>query len=290
MPTTKLCVSGAGMLRAAGLVVTINFGHEPLVGLPFPSLGQWREVVSNRSRTIESEYVTIRLAPYSAVLSVPAAVHEGATVCGHAPPACATLNSTERRSGMHIDPALVIAAVLVLGVACQWLAWRIKVPAILPLLFTGLALGPLVGWWQPQAALGELFFPLVSLSVAVILFEGALTLAWDDVRHVVGPVRNLLTIGALVSWLGGTLGAHYITGLPWDLALLFGASIIVTGPTVIAPILRNVRPNRNVASVLRWEGILIDPIGATVAVLVFEAIVARSAVAQVQDCWHFCGL
>ena len=180
---------------------------------------------------------------------------------------------------MHIDPALVIAAVLVLGVACQWLAWRIKVPAILPLLFTGLALGPLVGWLQPQAALGELFFPLVSLSVAVILFEGALTLAWDDVRHVVGPVRNLLTIGALVSWLGGTLGAHYITGLPWDLALLFGALIIVTGPTVIAPILRNVRPNRNVASVLRWEGILIDPIGATVAVLVFEAIVARSGAA-----------
>jgi NhaP-type Na+/H+ or K+/H+ antiporter len=177
---------------------------------------------------------------------------------------------------MHIDPALTIAGVLVLGVTCQWLAWRIKVPAILPLLFTGLALGPLLGWLQPQAALGDLFFSVVSLSVAVILFEGALTLAWDDVRHVVGPVRNLLTIGALVSWIGGTLGAHYITGLPWDLALLFGALIIVTGPTVIAPILRNVRPNRNVASVLRWEGILIDPIGATVAVLVFEAIVARS--------------
>lgn len=177
---------------------------------------------------------------------------------------------------MHIDPASIIAGVLVLGVACQWLAWRIKVPAILPLLFTGLALGPLLGWLHPQAALGELFFPLVSLAVAVILFEGALTLAWEDVRHVVGPVRNLLTIGALVSWLGGALAAHYITGLPWDLALLFGALIIVTGPTVIAPILRNVRPNRNVASVLRWEGILIDPIGATVAVLVFEAIVARS--------------
>jgi CPA1 family monovalent cation:H+ antiporter len=177
---------------------------------------------------------------------------------------------------MHIDPALTIAGVLLLGVACQWLAWRIKLPAILPLLFTGLTLGPLLGWLQPQEALGELFFPLVSLSVAIILFEGALTLAWDDVRHVMGPVRNLLTIGALVSWFGGTLAAHYIVGLRWDLALLFGALIIVTGPTVIAPLLRNVRPTRNVASILRWEGILIDPIGATVAVLVFEAIVART--------------
>jgi NhaP-type Na+/H+ or K+/H+ antiporter len=177
---------------------------------------------------------------------------------------------------MHLDPALTIAGVLLLGVGCQWLAWRIKLPAILPLLFSGLALGPLLGILQPQAALGDLFFPLISLSVAIILFEGALTLAWDDVRHVMGPVRNLLTIGALVSWFGGAAAAHYITGLRWELALLFGALIIVTGPTVIAPLLRNVRPNHSVASVLRWEGILIDAIGATVAVLVFEAIVART--------------
>jgi NhaP-type Na+/H+ or K+/H+ antiporter len=91
-----------------------------------------------------------------------------------------------------------------------------------------------------------------------------------------GPVRNLLTVGALVSWFGGAAAAHYLVGLRWELALLFGALIIVTGPTVIAPLLRNVRPNHNVASVLRWEGILIDAIGATVAVLVFEAIVART--------------
>jgi NhaP-type Na+/H+ or K+/H+ antiporter len=177
---------------------------------------------------------------------------------------------------MHIDPALTIAGVLLLGILCQWLAWRIKLPAILPLLFTGLALGPLLGWLHPQETLGELFFPLVSLSVAIILFEGALTLTWSDVRHVVGPVRNLLVVGALVTWLGGALAARFMMGLTWDLALLFGALIIVTGPTVIAPLLRNVRPNRRVSSVLRWEGILIDPIGATVAVLVYDAIVAQS--------------
>ncbi len=177
---------------------------------------------------------------------------------------------------MHIDPTLTVAGVLLLGVLCQWLAWRIKLPAILPLLFAGLALGPLLGWVNPQAALGEWFFPLVSMSVAIILFEGALTLSWYEVRHVAGTVRNLLTIGAFVSWIGGAVAARYIVGLPWDLALLFGALIIVTGPTVITPLLRNVRPNHNVSSVLRWEGILIDPIGATVSVLVFEAIVARS--------------
>lgn len=181
---------------------------------------------------------------------------------------------------MHIDPSLQIAGVLLLGVFCQWLAWRIKLPAILPLLFAGLALGPLLGWLHPEASLGDLFAPLVSLSVAIILFEGSLTLSWREVRHVMGPVRNLLTVGALVHWLGGALAARYILGLPWDLALLFGALIIVTGPTVIAPLLRNVRPNHNISSILRWEGILIDPIGATVAVLVFEAIIARTEFSQ----------
>jgi NhaP-type Na+/H+ or K+/H+ antiporter len=177
---------------------------------------------------------------------------------------------------MHENLALVIAGVLLAGVFCQWLAWRLKLPAILPLLLTGLALGPLLGWEQPQAVLGDLYFPVISLSVAIILFEGSLTLTWRDVRTVAGTVRNLLVIGAAVSWLGGALGARFILGLPWDLSFLFGALIIVTGPTVIAPLLRNVRPTRNVGSILKWEGILIDPIGATVAVLVFELIVAGS--------------
>ena len=175
---------------------------------------------------------------------------------------------------MHLNPALTIAGVLLAGVFCQWFAWRIKVPAILPLLAAGFIAGPALHLIDPRASLGDLFFPLVSLSVAVILFEGALTLTWSDVRHVVGPVRGLLTVGALVTWLGGALAAHFIVGLHWNLALLFGALIIVTAPTVIAPLLRNVRPTANIASVLRWEGIIIDPIGATVAVLVFNLVVA----------------
>ena len=178
---------------------------------------------------------------------------------------------------MHLNPSLTIAGVLLAGVFCQWFAWRIKAPAIIPLLAAGFIAGPLFNLIDPRASLGELFFPLVSLSVAIILFEGALTLTWSDVRHVVGPVRGLLTVGALVTWFGGAAGAHYIVGLPWNLALLFGALIIVTGPTVIAPLLRNVRPTANIASILRWEGIVIDPIGASIAVLVYDLVVAGAA-------------
>jgi len=169
---------------------------------------------------------------------------------------------------------LLIVGVLASGIICQWVAWRAKIPAILPLLAVGFLLGPVLNLIHPQESLGALFFPFVSLSVAIILFEGALTLPRREVRTVVSTVRNLVTIGALVTWMGGALLAHYLMGVDWSMALLFGALIIVTGPTVIAPLLRNVRPEQDVASILKWEGILIDPLGATVAVLVFDFIVA----------------
>jgi len=172
---------------------------------------------------------------------------------------------------------LLISGVLIAGSLCQWFAWRIKIPAILPLLAAGFLAGPVFGLLHPQTELGGLFFPVVSLSVAIILFEGALTLNWREVRAVVSTVRNLLILGSLITWFGSAVAARYLLGLPWDLALLFGALIIVTGPTVIAPLVRNVRPTANVSSILRWEGILIDPIGASVAVLVFDFIIAGSA-------------
>jgi len=172
---------------------------------------------------------------------------------------------------------LMIAGVIGVGIFCQWVGWRIKVPSILPLLLAGFLLGPVTNILHPQESLGALFFPIISFAVAIILFEGALTLNWQELRNVASTVRNLLVIGSLVTWIGGTIAAHYIVGLNWDLALLFGALIIVTGPTVIAPLLRNVRPTHNISSVLKWEGILIDPIGATVAVLIFEFIAAEVA-------------
>ncbi|MCB0087749.1 MAG: sodium:proton antiporter [Caldilineaceae bacterium] len=173
-----------------------------------------------------------------------------------------------------MSESILIAGVLAAGILCQWVGWRLKIPAILPLLAVGVLVGPVLNWLHPQETLGELFFPLVSFAVAIILFEGALTLAWREVRAVASTVRNLLVIGALITWFGGAAAAHYIMGLPWNLSLLFGALIIVTGPTVIAPLLRNVRPTPAIGSVLKWEGILIDPVGATVAVLVFEYIAA----------------
>lgn len=170
---------------------------------------------------------------------------------------------------------IIIVGIVVLGILCQWLAWRLNTPAIVPLLAAGFLVGPVTGLLQPQELLGDLFFPFVSLSVGIILFEGALTLKFSEVRHVARTVRNLITIGVVITWVGGAVATHLILGLEWELAILLGALIVVTGPTVINPLLRNVRPTQKVASVLKWEGILIDPLGALLAVLVFDFIVSE---------------
>lgn len=169
-----------------------------------------------------------------------------------------------------------IGVVLLLGIGAQWLAWRLRLPSILLLLIAGVAGGPVLGWVKPDEMLGPLLMPFVSVSVALILFEGGLTLKLSEWRAVGSVVRNLVTLGALVSWGGTTLAAHWLLGWSWELATLLGAILVVTGPTVIMPLLRQVQPSRNLASALKWEGILIDPIGALLALLVFEAIAARS--------------
>lgn len=172
------------------------------------------------------------------------------------------------------DLALQIALVMALGAACQWLAWRLRIAAILPLLISGLLLGPVMGVLKPDEFLGELLFPIVSLGVAVILFEGSLTLRLTDIHNVTRVIRNLTSIGVLVTC--GVMGAaaHFLMGLEWELSLLFGALVSVTGPTVIMPMIRSIRPTSRIANILRWEGILVDPIGAVLAVLLFEMIVS----------------
>ena len=175
------------------------------------------------------------------------------------------------------QPALSIAAIVALGAAAQWAAWRIGLPAILPLLIVGFLVGPLFGWVDPSSLFGQdILFPAVSLAVGLILFEGGLTLSLPEVRETRGVVVRLVTIGALVTWLGATFAAWTLVDLPLPLAFLFGALIIVTGPTVIGPLLRIVRPSARVANVLKWEGILIDAIGAMVAVLVFEFLLIEN--------------
>ena len=172
----------------------------------------------------------------------------------------------------HVLTGLV--AVFSLGAAAQWLAWRLKVPSILMLLVVGFVAGPVSGLLDPEALLGPVTFPLVSLGAAVILFEGGLTVRLSDLRRVATPIRRLVTIGLVVTWAGATIAASLFLPIRFELAALLGAILVVTGPTVIGPLLRQAKPRAPLGSILKLEGILSDPIGAVLAVLVFQAIEA----------------
>lgn len=175
---------------------------------------------------------------------------------------------------MPMSTVLLLAAIGVLSLFCQWLAWRVRMPAIVFLLAAGIACGPVLHVLNPEELFGDLLFPMVSLAVAIILFEGSLTLRFSEIRGHSTMVRNLIPVGALVTGTIGTLAAHWILQISWEISLLFGAISVVTGPTVIAPLLRAVRPKAKLANILQWEGIIIDPLGALLAVLVYEGIVS----------------
>ncbi|MEE4377620.1 MAG: sodium:proton antiporter [Candidatus Competibacteraceae bacterium] len=170
--------------------------------------------------------------------------------------------------------ALLIALIGLLGISAQWLAWRLQVPAILFLLLIGLVAGPMTNLIRPDELFGDLLFPLVSLGVAVILFEGSLTLRLEEIKGHGNVVTHLVTIGVFVTWLSTGIITWWLLDISAEIAFLFGAVVTVTGPTVIVPLLRSVRPVASVANILRWEGILVDPIGALLAVLMFEFIVS----------------
>jgi NhaP-type Na+/H+ or K+/H+ antiporter len=181
---------------------------------------------------------------------------------------------------------LELAGIIILGIIAQWFAWRLKLPAILPLILIGLMVGPIATLftadggkliepiWNGEKGLfpGEGLYYFVSLAISIILFEGGLTLKQSEIRNVGPVITKLITLGSLVTFFGAGIAAHYIFGLSWQISFLFSALIIVTGPTVITPILRNIPLKKDLSTVLKWEGILIDPIGALAAVLVFEFI------------------
>ncbi|MFQ5607471.1 MAG: cation:proton antiporter [Candidatus Zixiibacteriota bacterium] len=169
-----------------------------------------------------------------------------------------------------IDLALIVA----LGILAQWLAWRLHLPAILLLLLFGLVAGPVTGALDPDRIFGELLFPVVSVFVALILFEGGLSLKFRELREVGGAVVYLSTVGSLITWALTAAAAHYIADIEIEQAVLLGAILVVSGPTVIIPLLRQIRPNRRVGSITKWEGIVNDPIGAILAALVFEALIS----------------
>jgi len=182
---------------------------------------------------------------------------------------------------------LELAGIIILGILAQWVAWRFKIPAILPLILIGLLVGPIAAeflsedgskWiepvWNGEYGLfpGESLYYFVSLAISIILFEGGLTLKRSEIKHVGPVITKLITVGSAITFLLAGVLAHFIFRLSWEISFLFSGLIIVTGPTVITPILRNIPLKKDVSTVLKWEGILIDPIGALVAVLVFEFI------------------
>ncbi len=181
---------------------------------------------------------------------------------------------------------LELAGIIILGIIAQWIAWKLKIPAILPLILIGLFVGPISTlinedghkWiepiWNGETGLfpDKRLYNFVSLSIALILFEGGMTLKKNEVKNVGSVIYKLITLGSFVTFIVAGIAAHYVIGLSWSLSLLFSALIIVTGPTVISPILRNLAIKKDVSSILKWEGILIDPIGALAAVLVLEFI------------------
>ena len=132
--------------------------------------------------------------------------------------------------------------------------------------------GPVAGWLHPDSLFGDLMLPVVSLSVAVILYEGGLNLKFRELRNIGGVFVRLTTIGVLISWGIGFVAAWRLFRMPWQVSALLGSILVVTGPTVIGPIVKHLRLRGRIGSLLKWEGIIIDPIGAALAVLVFEII------------------
>lgn len=181
---------------------------------------------------------------------------------------------------------LELAGIIILGIIAQWFAWRLKLPAILPLILIGILVGPIATLytedgskliepvWNGEKGLfpGEGLYYFLSLAISIILFEGGLTLKRSEIRNVGPVITKLITVGTIVTFFAGGVTVHFLFDLSWQISFLFSSLIIVTGPTVITPILRNIPLKKDISAVLKWEGILIDPIGALVAVLVFEFI------------------
>lgn len=186
-------------------------------------------------------------------------------------------------SDAALNPITAFALVGALGVGAQWLAWRLNLPAIVLMLLAGLLVGPVFGILDPSVAMGDLLQPVVAVAVAIILFEGGLTLNFKSLRDAAIGVKRLVLIGGPIGWLLSAAVLHYVAGLSWATASVFGGIMIVTGPTVIAPLLRQARLKRRPAVLLQWEAIVNDPVGALAAVLAFEVVLVFQTSTTVEE-------
>ncbi|NES84545.1 MAG: sodium:proton antiporter, partial [Moorea sp. SIO2B7] len=178
-------------------------------------------------------------------------------------------------SSFELTLQMVIA--IFAGISAQVMGEYLKIPSIVFLLMFGTLLGPDgFGLLHPQK-LGVGLEVIVALSVAVILFEGGLNLDLRDLGKVSGSLRNLVTIGTLITLLGGGMAAHWLGEFPWPIAFLYASLVVVTGPTVISPLLKQVKVDRRVETLLEGEGVLIDPVGAILAVVVLDTILNSDA-------------
>ncbi|PIC71575.1 sodium:proton exchanger [Sporosarcina sp. P17b] len=178
------------------------------------------------------------------------------------------------KAGVSMEEAALISivAILALGIFSQWLAWKIQWPSIFIMSIAGLLIGPIMGWVNPEVALDELYSPLISLAVAIILFEGSSNLDFREIKDISKSVFRVVTLGAFLAWILGSFTAHYIAGLTWEVSFIIGGLFVVTGPTVIIPLLRNAKLKARTAAVLKWEGIIVDPAGPLLALFAYEVI------------------
>lgn len=187
-----------------------------------------------------------------------------------------------------LGPVNAIALVGALGVGSQWLAWRLRMPAIVLMLLAGLIVGPGLGIFDPARDIGPLMKPMISIAVAIILFEGGLTLDFHSLREARVGVRRLVFIGAPLGWALSAAALHYAAGLGWAASSVFGGIMVVTGPTVIAPLLRQARLQQRPAKLLQWEAIVNDPVGALAAVLAFTVVLVMADTTTVGEAvWEF---
>ena len=164
---------------------------------------------------------------------------------------------------------LVIALIGIVGIGAQWLAWRTGWPGIALMLTAGILVGPVLGLVDPQQDFGTMLDPMVSIAVALILFDGGLNLNFRELRRTEGGLLRLVLIGVPIAWVLTACACYYVAGLVWPVAILYGGILVVTGPTVVLPLLRQIALAPRPRAILKWEAIVNDPVGTLFAVVTY---------------------